>query len=186
MQFLDGGFQHRSGGSNILASSPTENGTIIETTDSSHEEEVLVRESADIILSSTPLNEIQNTIDKVTKTLNNKTKQQKKIKSKYKRLVRYNEDDLLKLWKERDEKRQSLMKSIMEKKNDDVDLFCQHIAEVLRNLPPVEKAQAKKHIGLLLSDYEILAARNLHGSTDNASTSSGPVPDVSSQANEEQ
>lgn len=51
-------------------------------------------------------------------------------------------------------------------KDDDVDLFCRHIAEVLRHLPPVLKAEAKKHLHLVLSDYEIMAAKNFHGLSD--------------------
>lgn len=51
------------------------------------------------------------------------------------------------------------------KKDDDIDLFVRHIGEVLRNLPQVEKAQAKKHLYEVLSEYEIMAAKKLSNSS---------------------
>lgn len=38
-------------------------------------------------------------------------------------------------------------------------ILCRHIAEVLRSLPPVYKAEAKKEIGTLVYNYEIKAAK---------------------------
>ncbi|KAK4887040.1 hypothetical protein RN001_003311 [Aquatica leii] len=67
--------------------------------------------------------------------------------------------------KERDEKRQTLLKTIVKRKDDDVELFCSHIAEVLRSLPPVNKVEAKKHLGIVLSNYEIMAARTTSSAT---------------------
>ncbi|KAK4877039.1 hypothetical protein RN001_009545 [Aquatica leii] len=83
-----------------------------------------------------------------------------------KRLKRINNDDkFFNLWKERDEKRQTLLKTIVKRKDDDVELFCSHIAEVLRSLPSVNKAEAKKHLGIVLSNYEIMAARTTSSAT---------------------
>ncbi|XP_026735798.1 transcription factor Adf-1-like [Trichoplusia ni] len=73
------------------------------------------------------------------------------------------EDIFLTLWKQRDEQRQELYKNMVRKIDDDIDLFCKHIGEVLRNLPPYEKAKAKKHLGEVLSDYEIMAASHSSG-----------------------
>uniref|UniRef100_A0A6P7FTQ3 Uncharacterized protein LOC114331069 n=1 Tax=Diabrotica virgifera virgifera TaxID=50390 RepID=A0A6P7FTQ3_DIAVI len=74
---------------------------------------------------------------------------------------RKKDDNLLHIWKERDKKRETFFKSIVKKRNhDDIEAFCHHIGEALRNLPPVEKAEAQKHLSMVLSDYEIQAARN--------------------------
>ncbi|XP_053615471.1 uncharacterized protein LOC128678150 [Plodia interpunctella] len=52
------------------------------------------------------------------------------------------------------------------KREDDVDLFCRHIAEVLRNLPQLYKAKAKKQISAIVSDYEIKAAQSGSNTSD--------------------
>ncbi|XP_013189947.2 uncharacterized protein LOC106134430 [Amyelois transitella] len=56
----------------------------------------------------------------------------------------------------------------LRKREDDVDLFCRHIAEVLRNLPPLYKAKAKKSISAIVSDYEIKAAQSNSNSSDSS------------------
>lgn len=51
------------------------------------------------------------------------------------------------------------MKTIVQRKDNDVQLFCNYIGNVLRSLPPIQKAEAKRHISSVVSDYKILAAR---------------------------
>lgn len=53
-------------------------------------------------------------------------------------------------------------------KKDDIEYFCLHVAEVLRKLPPVEKAKAKKQLNDVLFAYELMAAQS---SSDAPSTS---------------
>ncbi|XP_063544805.1 transcription factor Adf-1-like [Cydia strobilella] len=65
-----------------------------------------------------------------------------------------NSDDPL---QERDKEPSTLFKN-NRKKGDDIDLFCRHLEEVLRNLPPIEKAKAKLEMNNILSKYEILVA----------------------------
>lgn len=52
-----------------------------------------------------------------------------------------------------------MIKTIVQRKDDDVQLFCNYIGNVLRSLPPLQKAEAKRHLSSVVSDYEILAAR---------------------------
>ncbi|RVE41664.1 hypothetical protein evm_013687 [Chilo suppressalis] len=71
-----------------------------------------------------------------------------------------NDEEFFKYWQERFPNRENELKRIINKnEDDDVDLFCRHIEKVLRSLPPVYKAKAKKEIGILVSDYEIKAAQ---------------------------
>ncbi|XP_063391324.1 transcription factor Adf-1-like [Cydia fagiglandana] len=89
---------------------------------------------------------------------------------KKKTLKRTNSDDPL---QERDKEPSTLFKN-NRKKGDDIDLFCRHLEEVLRNLPPIEKAKAKLEMNNILSKYEILVAtkfeRLSHSSVLNFST----------------
>ncbi|XP_061726303.1 uncharacterized protein LOC133531907 [Cydia pomonella] len=70
-------------------------------------------------------------------------------------LKRTNSDDHS--FQERDKVQSTLFKT-NRKKGDDIDLFCRHLEEVLRNLPPIEKAKAKLEMNNILSKYEILVA----------------------------
>lgn len=155
LSFLDSVSHHRSGGSNIPAS-PQELTDNVETFHLGFEEQ---EGSTNVNFSDN--NENQNgdeatEVNKTRETVKDKPgKQMKKVK----RLQRHREDYILKMWKQRDENKQTLFKTIVNRKDDDVDYFCSHIAEVLRNLPPVEKAEAKKHLSAVLSDYEIMAAK---------------------------
>ncbi|XP_049882875.1 uncharacterized protein LOC126378507 [Pectinophora gossypiella] len=72
---------------------------------------------------------------------------------------------LAKFWKRRDKRVQSSVAS-KSNRDDDVELFSRHIAQVLRSLPPIYKAEAKKQLSITLSNYEIMAARN--GSKDSS------------------
>lgn len=90
---------------------------------------------------------------------NKDNKAEKPIKKRQKRTN--TDDQVLKLWKERDSRRQDLLKTMVNRKDDDVALFCGHIAEVLRSLPPLFKAQAKRQLGIILAEYEIMAARSV-------------------------
>ncbi|KAK4884137.1 hypothetical protein RN001_000408 [Aquatica leii] len=153
--FLEGVSHHRSGGSNVPK--PEE---IIENADTDQEHASERFELHDENKANT---EIQISDDEIN---NRKIEKPLEPRTPNKRLKRINNDDkLFNLWKERDEKRQTLLKTIAKRKDDDVELFCIHIAEVLRSLPPVNKAEAKKHLGIVLSNYEITAARTTSSAT---------------------
>lgn len=161
LHFLNAVSYQRSCGSNLPDSPPMENE---ESTNISYGDKGPIIESSAVKGLSSILNtDIQDSVNSITEKLNNKSKEETTAHSKEKCT---NKDDLLKMSKEREERRQVVMTSIMKTKEDDVDLFCRHIAEVLRHLPPVHKAEAKKHLNLVLSDYEIMAAKNFNGSSD--------------------
>lgn len=83
-----------------------------------------------------------------------------------------NEANMIKLLKDLEEKRSDLIKDVINKKEDELDLFCRHLGEVLRNLPPVYRAEAKKQISVMLSDYEVMAAKiDANGDTQQSSSS---------------
>nr|XP_022905563.1 transcription factor Adf-1-like [Onthophagus taurus] len=74
---------------------------------------------------------------------------------------RLKQESILHHFKQRDEQRIPAKKA-----DDDIELFVRYMGEVLRSLPPVEKAQAKKQLHAVLSDYEIMAATYLSGRID--------------------
>lgn len=82
------------------------------------------------------------------------------VKARKKIISKQPNRQFMKLMRQRKEQRNTSFQTITKKKVDDVDLFCGHLAEVLRNLPPVEKAKAKQHLNNVLSKYEIMAAGN--------------------------
>ncbi|KAK4874631.1 hypothetical protein RN001_013991 [Aquatica leii] len=140
---------HRSGGSNVPE--PEE---LIENADTDQKHANKRFELQDENKANT---EIQISDDEINNREIVKPLEPRTPKKRLKRIN--NEDKFFNLWKERDEKRQTLLKTIVKRKDDDVELFCSHIAEVLRSLLPVNKAEAKKHLGTVLSNYEIMAAR---------------------------
>ncbi|XP_045508884.1 transcription factor Adf-1-like [Colias croceus] len=157
LSFLESVPEHRSGGSNIPSSPRAPQSNEEDSVDnllSSNEQEG----SKDGAMSYA---EQDSDNDDTTKV---ETENKQKINLDFKTKV-LKEDSILKVWKERDEKRESLIKTILKKKDDDIDLFVRHIGEVLRNLPQVEKAQAKKHLYEVLSEYEIMAAKKLSNSS---------------------
>lgn len=154
LSFLD---QHKPGGPNFPASPANENE---DNTEDNDEEQMFTGHSVvqDEDTLNTPTPETINIKqelpdDKLNKPpiQNQKQKHQKGAISRGK---------IMKMWKGREINRKRLLKPTMKKKDDDVELFCRHIAEVLRSLPPVYKAEAKKEIGAMISDYEIKAARS--------------------------
>ncbi|KAG6446901.1 hypothetical protein O3G_MSEX004665 [Manduca sexta] len=197
--FLDGIIHHRSGGS-IVPESPPESIDNEENVDSS-EVNIELGESKSVFLScnyeadhnvnqnsdndqESSYSENQNSDNNTTETVNDAPKRKGKPKSKLKRFKRTNvENNLLKKRKERDQKRQTLLHSIAKKKCDDVEYFCRHIAEVLRQLPPVEKARAKQHLNSVLSEYEIMAARNTVEGHNSTSTYFSPESCASPSSN---
>ncbi|XP_045780755.1 uncharacterized protein LOC123877868 [Maniola jurtina] len=158
LSFLDNIPEHRSGGTNIIAS-PSNVTDNEDSVDSDH----LERESQN-----------QDTEETETSLVLNETP------IKVKRL-KHSDDNIIKIWKERNEKRQDLMKTIIQRKDDDVQLFCNYIGNVLRSLPPLQKAEAKRHISSVVSDYEILAARITTGTerSDTLSSSYTSSPEGS-------
>lgn len=126
----------------------TEDNTEADNTEAINEDEDLT-ESTDMGLTT-------NNVEESTVIINEPVRSKKPEKRKR---PLQNEDKLLKMLKERDDRRQTIMASLLTKKDDDVDLFCRHIGQVLRDLPPIQKAEAKKSLSLVLSDYEIMAAK---------------------------
>ncbi|CAG9840726.1 unnamed protein product [Diabrotica balteata] len=156
LKFLDGIPNHRIGGSNV-SRSPGELPNSEEDVDLSLTNDDC-NEPTDLLSGNTENEKIDAEPAAVVNITESSQKSRKQIKIGGKRKK---DDDLLNIWKERDKKRETFFKSIVKKrKHDDVEAFCHHIGEVLRNLPPVEKAEAKKHLSMVLSDYEIKAARN--------------------------
>lgn len=136
LSFLDNIPEHRSGGTNIIASPPN-----VTDNEDSIDLDHLERESQN-----------EHTEETETSLVLNETP----IKVKR---FKQSDDNIINIWKERNEKRQDLIKTIVQRKDDDVQLFCNYIGNVLRSLPPLQKAEAKRHISSVVSDYEILAAR---------------------------
>ncbi|GBP09532.1 hypothetical protein EVAR_76546_1 [Eumeta japonica] len=75
-------------------------------------------------------------------------------------------------------------KNMVRRMNDDIDLFCRHIGEVLRNLSLYEKEKAKKRLREVLSDYEIMAASHLSGRNTFSSPSNSTSNDRASTSSE--
>ncbi|KAK4874634.1 hypothetical protein RN001_013994 [Aquatica leii] len=153
--FLEAVSHHRSGGSNVL-----ELEGIIENADIDQEH---ASERFKLQNENKANTEIQISDDEIN---DRGIEKPLEPETPNKRLNRINNDDkFFNLWKERAEKRQTLLKTIVKRIDDDVELFCSHISEVLRSLPPVNKAEAKKHLGIVLSNYEIMAARTTSSAT---------------------
>lgn len=178
--FLDGVSQHRSGGSNIsnLQSETNENDenadTPQETYEPSEHVTLLDAESKDSETQETDYDEAENNIETISK------EEEIQIPKKKRQRRTDGESNIINLWKERDDKRRDLLQTLEKKKEDDIDLFCRHIGKVLRNLSPVYKAEAKKQLNLVLSEYEIMAARDsasvnlAHTNSKNLNISSTP------------
>lgn len=100
--------------------------------------------------------------------------QQQQTFKRQKYIHTLNEINFIKLLKELEEKRCELINDVINKKEDDLDLFCRHIGEVLRNLPSLHKAEAKKQISVILADYEIMVAKIAANNDSQQGTSSVP------------
>lgn len=177
--FLDGVSQHRCGGSNIynLQSETNENDENADTPQETYEP------SEHSILLDGEIQETQETDDDEAQNNNETISKEVEIQNPKKKRPRRTdgESNMLKLWQERDAKRRDLLQTFEKKKEDDIDLFCRHIGEVLRNLSPIYKAEAKKQLYLVLSEYEIKTARDdsasvnlAHTNSTNLNTSSTP------------
>lgn len=178
LSFLDSVPQHRSGGSNTPSSPRLLQGNEEDSVDdllSSKEQEVFKDGEACYGDQYSDNEDITNKGEVANEQKTNSDVNKKGLK----------EDLILKVWKDRDQNRQTLIRSIIKKKDDDIELFIRHIGEVLRNLPQLEKARAKKHLYAVLSDYEIMAAENVStslGSNYNSDISTS-LSEISNSSN---